>query len=386
MDNKITIKQIFLDNWHKFLSLYTLIRPVVLKEVNKIMDCGNPDKGYALYVCTHCNSFKHVPFRCKSRFCNTCGMKYVQDRANKLTSKLVNCTHRHLVFTIPQELRIFFREDRTLLDVLFKAASQTIFAWFYSQNKSENFTPGFVCVLHTFGRDLKWNPHIHMLITEGASGNFTVWRHFRHFPYTMLRKRWQTTLLFLLQQRLGKDKFRKIKNKLYTANKDGFYVYAKSSMDKRKHVVNYVVRYTGRPVMAQSRITGYDGTSVTFWYERHEDGKKVIETVSAIDFIKRLIIHIPDEQFKMVRYYGLYAKKHKHHNKLITMVNQNAIKVRKLLSHWRERIQLSFGYDPIICTCGHRMEFIDIFLPSKKAFERPPPKLYNYSQLALLEV
>ena len=40
--------------------------------------------------------------------------------------------------------------------------------------ESVNFTPGFICVLHTFGRSLQWNPHIHMLISEGASGNFSV--------------------------------------------------------------------------------------------------------------------------------------------------------------------------------------------------------------------
>ncbi|MCI9621692.1 MAG: IS91 family transposase, partial [Dorea sp.] len=36
---------------------------------------------------------------------------------------------------------------------------------FFKQNKSMNFTPGFIMVLHTFGRDLKWNPHIHCLIS-----------------------------------------------------------------------------------------------------------------------------------------------------------------------------------------------------------------------------
>ena len=54
---------------------------------------------------------------------------------------------------------------------------------------------GFISTLHTFGRDLKWNPHIHVLITEGASGNFTPWKKFEVFPYIMLRNRFQTTLL-----------------------------------------------------------------------------------------------------------------------------------------------------------------------------------------------
>ena len=57
---------------------------------------------------------------------------------------------------------------------------------------SESFTPGIICSLHTFGRSLKWNPHIHMIVSEGAAGNVTVWKAFNFFPYVMLRKKWQT--------------------------------------------------------------------------------------------------------------------------------------------------------------------------------------------------
>ena len=78
-----------------------------------------------------------------------------------------------------------------------------------------------------------------------------------------------------------------------------------------------VVRYLGRPVIAYSRIDNYDGHNVTFHYNRHEDNKLIIEPIPATDFIKKLIIHIPDKNFKMIRYYGLYAKHHKHEKALI---------------------------------------------------------------------
>ena len=71
--------------------------------------------------------------------------------------------------------------------------------------------------------------------------------------------------------------------------------------------IKYISRYLGRPVIATSRIDAYDGTSVTFHYQRHEDHETVTECIPAIDFIKRLIVHIPDRHFKMVRYYGIYA-------------------------------------------------------------------------------
>ncbi|WP_334299255.1 MULTISPECIES: transposase [Clostridia] len=70
--------------------------------------------------------------------------------------------------------------------------------------------------------------------------------------------------------------------------------------------MKYISRYLGRPVIATSRIDAYNGTSVTFHYQRHEDHETVTECIPAIDFIKRLIVHIPDRHFKMVRCYGIW--------------------------------------------------------------------------------
>lgn len=375
-----TIKQILKDHWHSFLSLGYDLRPSIIKNVQKVIHCGDPSLGYALYSCSHCGKIKHVPFRCKSRFCNTCGASYVSNRAQSISSKLINCKHRHLVFTIPYELRKFFRLDRSLLDILFKASSQTLFTWFHNLNKSEHFTPGFIATLHTFGRDLKWNPHIHMILTEGASGNHTVWRHIHHIPFTMLRRRFQATLLDLLHKHLGPS-FYSLKSTLFTTHKDGFYVYAKKEKHSIvKNSIEYIVRYTGKPAMAQSRILNYDGNLVTFYYERHEDGQRVTETISAIDFIKRLIIHIPDEQFKMVRYYGLYAKKHKHSSKLFLLTPLSKKKFWQAHSDWRIQILLAFGTDPLRCSCGNIMELVDIFIPkASPLLDYIPPPPYNLS-------
>ena len=76
-------------------------------------------------------------------------------------------------------------------------------------------------------------------------------------------------------------------------------------------MIKYIGRYLGRPVIATSRIDSYDGDNVTFHYNRHEDDKYVVETIPAIDFIKRLIRHIPEKHFKMIRYGGIYARHHK---------------------------------------------------------------------------
>ena len=145
--SEFTIKQIFIDNWDNFVKdcYDTIVRPVVFEEVNKIVNCGNPDFGYALYVCEHCGKFLKVPFRCKSRFCNTCGVKYAQDRALSMVKKSFRCKHRHIVFTMSDKLWLYFQKYRYLLNGLFEAASNTVLSWFYEINKSQNFKPGIMC-------------------------------------------------------------------------------------------------------------------------------------------------------------------------------------------------------------------------------------------------
>lgn len=369
--SEFTIKQIFIDNWDNFVNdcSDTIVRPVVFEEVNKIVNCGNPDFGYALYVCEHCGKFLKVPFRCKSRFCNTCGVKYAQDRALSMAKKSIRCKHRHIVFTMSDKLWLYFQKYRYLLNGLFEASSNAILSWFYEINKSQNFKPGVMCTLHTFGRDLKWNPHIHMLCTEGGAGNTEVFRVVKHINFKALRFRWQKLLLDYLANNLPPHelpRFKKLKNQIYKDYNNGFYVYAKpDNISSIKQTINYVVRYTGRPAMAQSRIINYDGEYVTFWYDRHEDGKRVEETLHVYEFIKKLIIHIPDKNFKVVRYYGIYAKEHKHSKRIFKLLNDTQLKIKEQLRKWNLSIELSFGYNPTRCDCGGHLIFWELKVPSK---------------------
>ncbi|MDR0923942.1 MAG: transposase [Hungatella sp.] len=113
--------------------------------------------------------------------------------------------------------------------------------------------------------------------------------------------------------------------------------------------------------MASSRIDDYDGDFVTFHYTRHEDNKTITEHIPALDFIKRLIIHIPEKHFKMLRYYGIYAK----HN----TTNKRKFLLRYL--DWRNSILLTFGYDPLRCQkCGSSMLILEVYHKKTALFER----------------
>ena len=359
------LQKIFYGHYEEMI--YTLHpRPSVIENIDKMLNCGDPSYGGAMYGCTKCGNLKFIPFRCHSRFCPTCGTKYSIDRTTSMSFKIVNVLHLHCVFTIAEELRPFFLENRDLLNCLFSAVSSVILRMFHKDNKTESFTPGFICVLHTFGRDLKWNPHIHCLISEGGLGNSGLWRNKTHFNYKLMRDSFQTALLNELQEHLGPS-FKKVKASVYKNCENGFYIYAKPNKCKPATVIKYIGRYLGRPVIATSRIDAYDGENVTFHYNRHEDETLVTETVPALEFIERLIRHIPEKHFKMIRYYGLYARHRDSDKNLNHAIAKEKYGIYLSFNKWRECILGSFGYDPIKCPCcGTTMSFMELYYKHRR--------------------
>ena len=307
------IKIILEDHWHGFLKIYeNKIRSNVKKEVEKVLKCKDTKYGFIELKCDKCNTKKKIGFTCKSRFCTSCGKIYTDNWIDNMLGNLI-----------------------------------------------------IVTVIHTFGRDLKWNPHVHMMVTEGGKGNITEWRHIRHISYESLRKRWQKILLDEITNISGNTKEVKlIKNKLYKEKVKGFYVHAKTEIKSAKIAAKYVGRYVGRPAIAESRILKYDGKNVTYKYTRHEDNKVIVETVHVYEFIKRIIRHIPEKNFKMIRYFGIYSRRSKGKVNFIKMIDKRILSIRKSIANWENRILAIAGVDPCKCpNCKNKMRFHDIVYP-----------------------
>ena len=160
--------------------------------INKFLLCRDIKAGFIKYTCTECGHYHTIPITCKSRLCPSCGFKYSATWTQKMINDILNIPHRHILFTIPEELRAFFCYDRTLLSKLAKAVNEVMKYQFHNMHKkiarkfkvpksSPNYFTnsdivhyGLITVIHTFGRDLKWNPHIHALVSLGGfTKNFT---------------------------------------------------------------------------------------------------------------------------------------------------------------------------------------------------------------------
>ena len=179
----------------------------------------------------------------------------------------------------------------------------------------------------------------------------------------MLRNRFRTILLNLLDKKfkykLNYDKFRFLKSKCYSNYENGFYVRAKKSeFPNSKKGVEYVLRYCGRPCFASYRILDIEDNYILFWYQRHENDKYVVEKIHIFEFIGRFIKHIPERQFKTIRYYGFYSsKKHLLYETAKKLIEKTKKTFYKSLTKWRNLMVISFGRDPLKCSCGTIMKF-----------------------------
>jgi len=371
------IKRIFTAFWGIFLSKNRnkipkdLVRTVI-EAVNKMLGCGDPENGFAEYRCVTCGKGRRkVPFTCKSKFCVKCGKVYVDKWVNKEVGAIIEVAHRHIVFTIPEEFRSFIFWNRRLSKVLSDTAAKVMLEMIASHKEFKGVMPGIVAVVHTFGRDLKFNPHVHMLLTEGGFDRCKVWQNISFFCYEVLRKKWQYHLCKELRRcvKSRKRELNRIIDKLYQERKEGFYVHAERKMKSARDAARYIGRYLARPAIAEWRIEKFDDTEVVFWYKDHETGKKVQVIMEVERFIGRLISHIPPKSFKMVRKYGLYSVRLKkltmrmwaRARQLLFDFTDKVFSVRK---SFRQRLIESFGKDVLKCPCcGSEMELWRIWHP-----------------------
>jgi hypothetical protein len=246
--------------------------------------------------------------------------------------------------------------------------------------KTQGFLPGIYLVNHTFGRDLKKNMHFHLSTTIGGldlhnKGQYkkgayfyhdTIKRIWRYSIINFFRKKYKSGTLKLpssLKDIKTYTAFNRLLNNEYSKK---WIVHLNKQSDDFKNNVEYLGKYLKRPPIGEARIKKYDGKEVTYEYHDHYTGEIATMTLSVFDFIARLISHIPDENFRSIRYYGYLANAVR--GKLLPLVYSLLGNVKSLLgkvyTSWRALIKKSFGCDPLKCSvCGTTMLLSKVIYP-----------------------
>ena len=245
--------------------------------LEKIILCNSKKLGMKIVYCPECNDSKTIYFSCKSSYCPYCGKKANKEFVQKFVGRMLPVTHRHLTMTMSSRLWKIFQKNPELQKKLIKTSFATVEETMYIFTKKK-IVPGGLGVIHTYGKDLKTNCHIHLIVTEGGYIKGTKeWESFTYFPFEKKGKVWKTmnqiwmeNILKLLEEFLPKTaNNKKFINHFRNIYKDGFYIYGptkeriKTNKSKRTKA-KYITRYVKHPIISDRRIKEHDKKTVTF--------------------------------------------------------------------------------------------------------------------------
>ena len=272
--------------------------------------CLNDNCGGITYLCG-CGSIKFIPFRCHGRICPRCGKRYAEKWGRGLMDRFLSVPHRHVIFTLPRILWDVVKSNPgTLVNDMFEAAKTVILRLFNDRFKSLSVKPGIICLVHYTGRDMKYNPHLHMLVTEGGLTSKGLWKKHSFWPYSKMCAYWKYEVLkwFRFHMRHSLDVKAIIDHQQKQRFKDqtsGYVVKNYRDVVNVKDLGGYLARYVRHPPIGESRILAFDGEHIKIKYEW--DNQMHLASIEIDDFIAALLSNIPPKGFKTVRQYGLYS-------------------------------------------------------------------------------
>jgi len=362
--HKNRFKQIFIDGWEAFKQRHPRYADVD-EVVQKMLGCGDPANGYAVYLCPDCQERRVVAFSCKSQFCLSCAKVHGATWVETVQGMLhPGVSYRHLTLTVPEALRpLFYQHAAVLLDGFMQAAQRAMDA-VVSRIKRGAVKLGYIVVLQTAGRSATYNPHLHVIMTDGGLRSDGTWQRLGYLPYDLLHRTWQQHVLQLIETRLADNaRAQVLVREMRRRYPKGFVAYLQGDVRRRmKQLTRYLVKYVVSPPMALSRIVAYDRNQgkVRYWYRDHQrGGKRTEETVSRETFIGRMVQHILPKGFQRIRYYGLQATcmLKQVREKLAAVLHVAVQQVMDMLGpprqqrSYRERMQATLGHDPLQCPC-----------------------------------
>lgn len=289
--------------------------------LNALVKCRTASLGWHLMQCDDagCANRSMIYHSCRNRHCPQCGFKRQEEWIQNRMQELLPCNYFHMVFTLPHELNALCMANRKLFyDMLFDVSSKTVKAFCGRQDKK---TPGIISVLHTWGQQLSFHPHIHMLVTGGgtdAHGSFfsiTKANGYYLFPVKAMRRVYRSIFLNALYEGLKsgalvipESQRVIIPTILSTLKEKEWLVYAKRPFAGPEQVLAYLGRYTHRVAISNQRIKNIGEHDISFRYKDYADqSKKKVMTLSKQEFLRRFVQHILPKGYIKIRSYGLFG-------------------------------------------------------------------------------
>jgi hypothetical protein len=382
----IRIADIFKKALPAYLQRYGTLPAGHFRAINAILACRTDRLGAHHYECDSCHEPQQHFHSCRNRHCPRCqsyaALLWVQARINEM----LPVPYFHIVFTIPAELNPFaLRNKRPVYNILYRAANDTL-QQLSLQDKWLGARIGCIAVLHTWGQNLNDHPHLHCIIPAGGLRTKDLrWKHCRSnffAPVAVLQQVYKGKFMEYFRNAIAENEIgfhgrlsewehtEKRAALIDTLYRKNWVVYLKPSFASPEAVIKYLGRYTHRVAIGEHRIVAFDGTNVTFTYidYAHGNARKTM-TLTAVEFIRRFLMHILPHGFMRIRHFGLFANRKRTETlkRCREMLGVTAATSNDKLAWW-VAIHKKTGKNPLQCpVCKNGLlRLVEIILPKRR--------------------
>ena len=286
--------------------------------------CRSAALGGHTEACTECGLVRCAYNSCRNRHCPKCQAKARDQWIAERQAELLPVPYFHVVFTLPAQVAdIAFHNKRTVYDILFRTAAQTL-RTIAAEPRHLGAEIGLLAVLHTWGQNLQHHPHVHCVVPGGGlSLDGTRWLACRpgfFLPVRVLSRLFRRRFLEQLRTAFDLGQLGFFGNLAPLADPGAFarhlrslrqiewVVYAKPPFGSPAHVLDYLGRYTHRVAIANSRLVSLGEQRVAFRYKDYRSNAQTkVMTLDAHEFIRRFLLHTLPDGFHRIRHYGFLA-------------------------------------------------------------------------------
>jgi hypothetical protein len=331
------------------------------KIVSDLLNCRTAHLGGHVDRCDNCGAVRIIYHSCRNRHCPKCQHMPRERWLEKRKDEILPLSYFHVVFTLPHELNtIILNNKKVMLNCLFAAASKTLLTF----GKNElNGTPGFLAIVHSWDQKLKAHFHLHCLVAGGAVSKDkkrwlpvkTDYLFNQEALSRVFRGKFIDRMGIACQMgylKLADHNYKRLKNTLFTKS---WVVSVRDPVKCPEHVLEYLARYTHRVAIANSRIKSLKDAMVTFTAKNRKRNRTESITISAVEFIRRFLLHSLPKGFVRIRHYGFLANRNRQTNlKVIRRLLKLPTQLLKLQASLEEMLLQLTGIDITTCPCCNK--------------------------------
>jgi hypothetical protein len=301
----VPLAEVLRRHWPEYQRQFShQILPSHRRAVQSILDCRTRALGGEVYRCGDCRRDHFVYHSCNHRACPQCGHSRAADWINQQKLKLLPVPYYLITFTVPELLRSWLRSHQKLGYTLLLKESAGALQDVARNPKHLGGEPACLSVLHTWGRQLQYHPHVHCIVPAGGLREDGLrWMRPRSpdffLPQIVLAARFGNRLKQILAGN-HPEAFKQIPAKVWKQK----WVVDVQPVGSGEAALKYLSAYVSRTALGNQRILRDQDGRITFKYKASGQQQWSTLTLSSAEFLRRFLQHVLPKGFHRIRYYG----------------------------------------------------------------------------------